>query len=71
MEAAIVRTSKYQGRFQGRIGMVCEYAVYAENGVTHLYHDDNKGGDQAPDYSGSEDGAYAFAGVKPFVHGAF
>jgi len=71
MTQAIEMANRFKGQFQGRIGMTCEYAVYNENGVTHLYRDTNKGGDQAPDYSGSEDEAYRFAGVQPFARGGF
>lgn len=70
MKQTTLAPRSYKGRFQGRIGMSIEYAVYNEDGVTHLYHDSNRGGEQLPDYSGSEDGAYQFAGVRPFVRGA-
>ncbi|QWY83636.1 hypothetical protein [Rhizobium phage RHph_X2_26] len=59
---------RYRGKFQGWIG---DYACFNENGVTLGYHQSNKGGEQAPDYVGTEDGLYEFAGAKRYVRGVF
>lgn len=57
-----LETGQKRGAFQGWIG---DYAVYQKDGVTHGYHQSNKG--LEPEYTGSENGLYAFAGRTPFV----
>jgi hypothetical protein len=52
----------FRGRFQGRIGPVCEYAVYNDNGVTLLYRDNER----ETCFEGSESGAYRFAGATGY-----